>query len=78
MNDPLAPIIFTFKLIKLIINLFLITLFFTKVNLIQKSMKKLPDIYRISKLPKHPFNARFIVDTLQCSVKPLSKAFLLY
>ena len=40
MNDPLAPIIFTFKLIKLIINLFLITLFFTKVNLIQKSMKK--------------------------------------
>ena len=35
--------------------------------------KRLPAIYWLLKLPKNPTQTRFLIEALNCSVKPLSK-----
>ena len=44
---------------------------------IEEKNKKLPSIYWIRRLHKHPSKVRFIIAAPPCSVKPLSKAFTL-
>ena len=40
----------------------------------EEENKKLPNIYWTPKLHKHPSKVRFIINRLQCFVKPLPKA----